>query len=141
MFPLPKITLNQAILNTGSTSASGAGGNTMTPDKRKELAAVCPTNAITYKKDTDAVEIENALACVQCMECVKTAEAVGALDGIIVEEDENVFYFTVETFGQITPLQILQHGLKSLNNKIQGILGEIQGVQRNQQMEVGGLFG
>ena len=132
MFPLPKITLNQAILSAGKGMGS---------EQRKELASVCPTNAITYKKDTDSVEIENALACVQCMECMKTAENLGALDGIIVEEDESVFFYTIESFGQLTPIEILKQGLQNYKTKIDAITQDIIGVQRNQQQEGGALFG
>lgn len=132
MFPLPKITLNQAILSAGKG---------MTPAKRKELASVCPTNAIAYKKDTDAVEIENALACVQCMECMKTSETLGALDGVIVEEDESVFYFTIESFGQLSPLQILKQGLTNFNAKILALTHEVLSVERNRSQEATSVFG
>lgn len=132
MYPLPKITLNQAILSAGK----GIGSK-----ERKELASVCPTNAISYKKDTDSVEIENALACVQCMECMKTAETLGAIDGIIIEEDENVFFYTIESFGQLSPIEILKQGLQNFKTKIDTITQDVIGVQRNQQQDSTSMFG
>jgi DNA-directed RNA polymerase II subunit RPB3 len=136
MFPLPKITLNQAILNAGKG---------MDMAKRKEIASVCPTNAITYKRDVDMIEVENALACVQCMECMKTAENLGAIDGVIIEEDESVFYFTIESFGQLKSFDILKFGLNNLKEKIDLLTQNIIEVQRSQQQSamggVGGLFG
>lgn len=121
MFPQPKITLNHHILSR------------LTPDQRKELCGVCPTNAIAYRTDTDTVEIENALNCLQCQECVKTAETMQALDGVVVEEDENIFYYTVETFGQIDPITMLVEGLKNYIYKIRYITTEITNVQKQHE--------
>lgn len=121
MFPQPKITLNQHVLSR------------LSPDQRKELCGVCPTNAIAYRPDADVVEIENALNCLQCQECVKTAETMGALDGVVVEEDESIFYYTIETFGQIEPITMLVEGLRNLIAKLSYISTEITNVQKENE--------
>ncbi|MBS3151837.1 DNA-directed RNA polymerase subunit D [Candidatus Woesearchaeota archaeon] len=79
----------------------------------EEVVKSCPVNVYEIKgKQLTIVDQE---ACTLCMACV---DAVDPKEGIKVEGSEKDFIFTIESWGKITPEEILGKALEFLDEKL-----------------------
>lgn len=62
----------------------------------------CPTKVYKYNEETKQVDIEDALRCTYCQECVRKAEDLGKPDLVTIAPKPDRFIFTVEVCISLT---------------------------------------
>ena len=87
-------------------------------EQRKEMVAKCPRKVYKFNELKQVVEIENMSACNLCIECYRYAESVKIDNAITITEDDQKFYFTIESTGAIPPVQIVKKAFVILKTKI-----------------------
>ncbi|CDW73871.1 rna polymerase ii core subunit [Stylonychia lemnae] len=87
-------------------------------EKRKEFVALCPREVFAFNDYRNAVEIENSDKCIQCIECLRFAQANNLERAVKIAEREDKFVFTVESTGVLTPEDIVSRALQILMRKL-----------------------
>lgn len=64
------------------------------------------------------VEIEDASKCNLCIECYRYAETFKLEKSVTITEDDQIYFFTVESTGALPPVEIVRRALKILKEKI-----------------------
>ncbi len=88
----------------------------ITLDKIKnpeEVAKSCPDDV--YELQGKQIKVKNLEACTLCNACVDIADPQGS---VIVEASEKDFIFTIESWGKLTPQQLLQEALNVMDEKL-----------------------
>ena len=100
----PLIAINKLVLNN------------IDKENQEKIIKSCPTKVFSYKNGE--MDIENINDCMFCKQCVKTSESLGARDLITIDNNPNVFYFTVESIGSLSPEKIILMAIRVLKTKI-----------------------
>ncbi len=88
----------------------------ITIDKLKnieEVAKSCPVNV--YEAKGKQLNIINLEACTLCMACVDACDPKGS---VLVEGSEKDFIFTIESWGKLSPEEILSRALDVVDEKL-----------------------
>lgn len=86
----------------------------MTLAQRKEFVACCPRKVFKFNELNQKVEIEDMDKCNLCIECIRYGERV-ELDNVAkTTEDDNKFFFTVESTGALPPVEIVRKAMNIL---------------------------
>ena len=84
-----------------------------------------------------AIEIEDASKCNQCIECYRFAEKMNEGKCVKIGEDDQKFFFTVESTGALPPEEIVRKALIILKAKIEKFKQElIDNTVENKQYNV-----
>ena len=93
--------------------------NKLSKEDKKELVEVCPRKVFKYDENMNTLDIEDALKCNICNECVKLVEKeMGQERAIKISESESTYEYTVETTGSLAPEQVVSTALSVLREKI-----------------------
>lgn len=79
----------------------------------EEIVKSCPVNV--FELDGRTLKIKNLEACHLCLACVDECDPK---DGIAVVGSEKDFIFTIESWGKLTPEDILKAALDSFDEKL-----------------------
>lgn len=79
----------------------------------EDIAKECPTCVFEVKGK--ALEVKNVEKCVLCGACADLAEPEGAIK---VKKSETDFIFTIESWGQLTAVEVLQSALDAMDEKL-----------------------
>ena len=90
----------------------------MTIDQRKEFVQRCPRKVYNYNELKQIVEIEKMNDCNLCTECYRYSESQKIEKAVTITEDDQKFYFTIESTGAIPPVQIIKRAFTILKTKI-----------------------
>jgi DNA-directed RNA polymerase II subunit RPB3 len=80
----PKIQINESLMSN------------LTDSKKDSFVKSCPAKVFKFNEITRSVDIDNPLACMYCMECVKQSEEFEMRDLVSIGQHENRFHFYVE---------------------------------------------
>lgn len=86
----------------------------------------CPRNIFKPQKVQAALDIENELDCIFCMECVKVAKSRGLKKLIKVEMDNDELHFSVESTGALRPDEIVISAFDILRDKLERVSESIR---------------
>jgi DNA-directed RNA polymerase II subunit RPB3 len=100
----PLITINKSILNN------------LDKENQEKIVKSCPTKVFSYKKGE--LDIEDINNCMFCQQCVKQSQALNVPNLITIDHNPNVFYFTVESIGSLSPELIVLMAIRVLKTKI-----------------------
>ncbi len=102
--------------------------------QKKSLVDSCPTKVFTYNELTGTIAINNANNCIFCKECLFTSEEFKKFPedrlAIDVKHSPDTFYFTVETNGALTPVEVIKDSFRILHDKLKTIKVAAMNVQR-----------
>jgi len=92
-------------------------------DKQKQdFVNSCPSRVYRYDEVTKQVEIEDAQQCTFCDECVKKGEQIAKGSGLVsVNQKTDVFIFTVESTGSLSPEEIVLSAIRVIKDKLNTI--------------------
>jgi len=90
----------------------------MTAEQRKEFVDRCPRKVYKYNDQKDIVEIENASECTLCIECSRYTDKLKLERAVHIGENDNKFFFTVESTGSLPPDDIVRKALEILKTKV-----------------------
>lgn len=125
----PSVTVNQAIASTTR------------PEVKRAIARSCPKEVYSYGERTEVLDVEDAMACMFCNECIKTANSFKVPGIVTVNMSDNNFLFKVETSGSLRPEAIVSTALQVLATKMQDmaslIRDEGRAVEAEQAMRIG----
>ncbi len=79
----------------------------------EEVAKSCPVDV--YELKGRQLNIKNLEACTLCMACVEKADPQGS---VTVEGSEKDFIFTIESWGKLSPEEILSKALDVVDEKL-----------------------
>jgi DNA-directed RNA polymerase subunit D len=79
----------------------------------EEVAKECPTGVFEVKGK--ALEVKNIEKCVLCGACADLAEPEGSIK---IKKSETDFIITIESWGQLTAVEVLQSALDALDEKL-----------------------
>jgi DNA-directed RNA polymerase subunit D len=82
------------------------------PDNAEEIEAKCPARVFDLKKDKLSVNAKNESACILCNECVELSN-----DQIELQNSDE-FIFTVESWGQLDPKEMVVKAFEIYNKQI-----------------------
>lgn len=103
----PEIKLNQPRMSALSETA------------KMEFVDSCPTHVYRYDEVSKRVEIEDALQCMYCGECVRKGEQVAkGGDLVAIHQRSDVVHFSIESTGALTPEEIVLTALEILRDKM-----------------------
>ena len=106
MAPEPKITIDRSKMASLSQE-----------DKVKIISA-CPKTVFAIDQ-VGEIDIENYKACMMCQECVKKANDLGHEGLIKIDQDPEIYNFTVESTGCLTPADIVSKAFDILLKKLE----------------------
>jgi len=101
----------------------------MTEVQKQEFVKSCPTKVYKYNENTHAVEIEDSLKCMYCMECKKKAEYFQKEDAVTISQNVMKFYFTVETTGALRPEEIVLSAINAIKEKLSNVQQHVAEMQ------------
>ena len=87
-------------------------------NQKHELISKCPRRVFGFNEQRQAVEIENADKCIQCIECTRFTETNGLDRALFIGEEEHRFIYTVESTGVLAPENIVFRALTILKKKL-----------------------
>lgn len=79
----------------------------------EEVVKSCPDDV--YELQGKQIKIKNLEACTLCNACVDIADPTGS---VIVEASEKDFIFSIESWGKLSPEEILNSALDALDEKL-----------------------
>jgi DNA-directed RNA polymerase subunit D len=79
----------------------------------EEAAKVCPVQVFDFKKGKLTINESNLLKCHLCNACVDACQG-----SIEVEDSKTDFIFTLESWGQLEPVEIVTTAVKMFNEKL-----------------------
>src|SRR3989338_10678087 len=88
----------------------------ITLDKIKnpeDVVKSCPVDV--YALECKQVKIINQEACILCNACIDVADPKGSVE---VKGSEKDFIFTIESWGKLNPVEILEQALNALDEKV-----------------------
>lgn len=94
------------------------GAEGLTVDQRKEMVARCPRKVYKFNEIKQSVDIEDVNKCNLCTECVRFTDGLKINKAVTLDEDDNKFYFTVESTGALPPVDIVRKAFAILKKKI-----------------------
>ena len=96
------------------------GQDGLTVEQRKEFVKKCPRKVYKFNELKQTVEIEDSSKCNLCTECHRYVDklAQGNDKAVTLGEDDNKFYFTVESTGALPPVDIVKKAFSILKKKI-----------------------
>jgi DNA-directed RNA polymerase II subunit RPB3 len=101
-----------------------------TEEQKRGFVASCPQGVFGYDEITQSVVISNGMACIFCKECIYTAEEFRKRPedrlGVAIQHSANKFYFTVETTGSLTAVEVVKEAFRQLTQKITRLQSNIQ---------------
>lgn len=114
-----------AVLGQGKEHAKWAGGlvyyqnmpiiKILTqPQDAEKVAKSCPKNVFELKGGKLAIKDDKRMLCDLCEACVEIDK-----DAMDVKADETQFIFTVESWGQLTPKEMLEQALDEFDLKLE----------------------
>lgn len=86
-------------------------------DNCAECVAVCPRAVFEQNKDKVSINKDNVLKCTLCNACVESCDR----KSVSVKGSENEFIFTVESWGQLTPKQMVTASLDILKEELEDL--------------------
>lgn len=114
-----------AILGQGKTHSKWAGAHVFyqnTPiikiqkqvDNPESIKEVCPKNVFDVKNGKLVVNDNNKMNCDICEACVDASEK-----NIEVKGDETEFIFTIESWGQLSPKEMIESSVEIFDEKLE----------------------
>ena len=88
----------------------------------EQVVASCPVNVFDLKQDSVVVNKENEMNCHLCLACVDKSNGA-----ISVEGSETDFIFTVESWGQLEPREIVKEAAGLFAKKLDEFQEKIKG--------------
>jgi len=79
----------------------------------EEIVASCPVNVFELKKNEVAIIKDNHLNCHLCRACVDASKGA-----VRVKGSDSDFIFSIESWGQLAPREIVKEAIKALNQKV-----------------------
>ena len=71
------------------------------------------------------IDIEDSNKCNLCIECYRYAETFKLEKAVKISEDDNIFFFTVESTGALPPVEIVRRAFKILKDKLNNFQNEL----------------
>lgn len=103
---------------------------TMSGEQRAEFVESCPKKLVKpYSKDDlnyEAVESEEASACMVCIDCIEGARSYPGLAK--VRDKPQHFKFNVESTGALRPEDIVQRSVSVLSQKLKDIVANLESI-------------
>ena len=106
----------QPIVELDDDKINGAEG--LTVDQRKEMVARCPKKVYKFNEIKQTVDIEDVNKCNLCTECSRYTDSLKVDKAVKLDEDDNKFYFTIESTGALPPVEIVRKAFQILKKKI-----------------------
>lgn len=75
----------------------------LSEEQRRTFVNKCPRKVFSFNNQRKIIEIENAINCSLCQECVKYTEECGLEKAVKISENDCKFTFTVESTGALAP--------------------------------------
>mmetsp|Transcript_50428 Transcript_50428/g.109311 ORF Transcript_50428/g.109311 Transcript_50428/m.109311 type:complete len:312 (+) Transcript_50428:48-983(+) len=98
----------------------------MTAQERRDFVDACPRKILKGEtKPYEAVETDEAAACMVCIDCMERSKDMGGLAK--VRDRPGYFKFCVESTGALPPEQIVERAMKVLMQKIEDIRSNLNG--------------
>lgn len=93
-----------------------------TEEQKVALVNCCPQDVYAYDETSNTVQIADAAACIFCKECIFTTEEFRSKPedklGVVIQHSPNKFYFTIETTGAMTAVEVVKEAFNQLMEKI-----------------------
>lgn len=93
-----------------------------TEEQKIKLKDCCPQEVFEYDETASTVYVKDASACIFCKECIYTLEEFKRrpedMLGVTVNHSTDKFYFTVETNGSLTAMEVVKSAMHQLTEKI-----------------------
>eukprot|EP00923_Selenidium_pygospionis_P021676 GHVN01037347.1.p1 GENE.GHVN01037347.1~~GHVN01037347.1.p1 ORF type:complete len:205 (+),score=23.13 GHVN01037347.1:541-1155(+) len=96
----------------------------MTPEQKKAIVDCCPRKVFSmdvnphYEGDIEDIYVRQPSACIFCNECVEVANKLRLPQAVQVKYHKDVFHFTVETTGCMSPATVVEIAMELLQKKI-----------------------
>lgn len=114
-----------AVLGQGKEHAKWIGGHVFyqnmpiikivkQPQDAEKIAKACPKNVYEVKAGKLAVKEGKLMACDLCEACVEADK-----ESIEVKADETQFIFTMESWGQLSPKEMLEKAIEQFDEKLE----------------------
>ena len=94
------------------------------PKNPEQVVASCPVNVYDLKQDSIVVNKDNEMKCHLCLSCVDKSD-----NAIEVEGSEADFIFTVESWGQLEPREIVKEAIKIFTKKLDEFQDKVKTVK------------
>lgn len=93
------------------------------PKNPEQVVASCPVGVFGLKDDKVVINKDNETKCHLCLACVEKSE-----NAIEVEASNNELLFTVESWGQLEPKEMVKEAFKIFTKKLDEFQDKIKGL-------------
>lgn len=100
-----------------------------------KVVKTCPKKIFSKSPTDQHLITTNENECIFCQQCYDVLEEFEqdyhCKDAIYIDHYEDVFNFTVETVGSLSPESVVRQGLMMLKKKLQNLTGDIEKAEKN----------
>jgi len=90
-------------------------------DNAEELASCCPVKIFDAKSGKASINEKNVIKCHLCEACTDICS-----EGVSLNEDRSSFIFTVESWGQLKPKDMVKASVDELNQKFDEFIEKVK---------------
>jgi DNA-directed RNA polymerase alpha subunit len=95
-------------------------------ERKQEFVAVCPARVFTHVPSDDTIQIAEIDRCTFCRECQEYLEDTQDENKIVIDQEPDRFFFTVESTGVLKPQTIVIKAFAILKKKLETLMSRIE---------------